>query len=1372
MALYTRSLACVLRNGATPVAAAPAVQRLEIPQDSDAEVLLSIVDEAGAPVDITNAPITFTIKLTAAASTAVVSRLAVVTDGEAGLAVVQLAQLDTAFASGSYFYDVQLEEAGSGLRTQVVPYSPFSLLPSLGRVGAPVDSLVPSAVVAYGLPTLAGNAGRVLSTNGTGLTWVNAGAGGGGSAHIIQSNGVSQVDRSNLNFNSPLVASDDSVNDQTDVSLATTGPGAVTTGGGANFINSITTDAFGRVASLSVGTPVVSAYTNVKNSSGGSLAQRTNLKFDGGFSVADTAPDTVITLQSVGTPGTYSSVTTDSFGRVTAGTNPGYLTSAFYQTVKNSAGAGVAQRGALKFGTDFAVIDSAPDTVLSLASNALTVTAGTGLAGGGSVALGSSTTLSLPATGPGATTTGGGTAFINTIQTDAQGRIVALTTGVPSTGASGYSLIQGNGTPLTQRTTFNVLPRLVAADDAPNSATTLDLASGVATPGTYSSLTVDTYGRVTAGSNPGFLTSAFYQTVKNTAGTASTQRSVLKFDGGFTVADVSSETVVALNATGVSAGTFTSLTVGTDGRVTAATNPGFLTQAYATIKNSAGTAQTQRSSVKFGTDFAVSDSSPDTVIALASNSLTVTAGTGLTDGGLVALGGSVSLSLPATGPGAGTSGGGASYINSVTLDAQGRVTALTTGTPSGGGSGYTTVQANGSALTQRAILNVLPRLTTADDGTSKTTLDLASGIVSTGTYTSVTVDTYGRVTAGTNPGFLTSAFYQTVKNSAGTGQTQRANLKFDSGFAVADSTPDTVVSLSTTGVGAGTYTSVTVATDGRVTAGSNPGFLTSAFYQTVQANGSDLTQRAKLNVLPRLTAADNGTLTTLDLTSGVVSTGTYSSVTVDTYGRVTAGTNPGYLTAAYVLVKDSTGTGATARANLKFGSAFTVTDTTPDTVVTLSDTGVSASTYTSVTVDAKGRVTAGTSPGFLTSAFYQTVKDSTGTGATQRANVKFGSNFVITDTSPDTVITLSTTGVSASTYTSVTVDTFGRVTAGSNPSVFYQTIKNSAGTGQTQRSVLKFDAGFTLADVGSETVVSLAGGGGGSGTVTSITAGTGLSASPSSPITTSGTLSVDQSFTPTWTGTHTYSALQTWSADNTYDIGDATHRAANIFTRNLKAGANQLVIQSSIANGSTPAIVFNSGATFSTNKVFDFRNNGVSMMDIYAQGGTSYIEMNDGTTGVNVGYIAWSSGGISFYNGGQSYTFGAGNNVANLGSSTFNIKTISCYQYLGVEQTITVTTTGALTINPTLGEVVRIVLQNSPGSCTLSAGAAGQVIRIEWIQDATGGRSLPSTGNMTNFRLGATGTGLTSTASKRDIWTMMYDATNALWYEVARVQNL
>ena len=150
------------------------------------------------------------------------------------------------------------------------------------------------------------------------------------------------------------------------------------------------------------------------------------------------------------------------------------------------------------------------------------------------------------------------------------------------------------------------------------------------------------------------------------------------------------------------------------------------------------------------------------------------------------------------------------------------------------------------------------------------------------------------------------------------------------------------------------------------------------------------------------------TLDVISLVSGVVSAGTYPKVTVDTYGRVTAGTTlsasdvpsldwgkitsgkpttlAGYgitdaqsadadLTAiaglsgtSGILKKTAadtwtldTSTYLTANQSITLSGAVTGSGTTAITT-TLADSGASAGTYKSVTVTAKGLVTGGTNP--------------------------------------------------------------------------------------------------------------------------------------------------------------------------------------------------------------------------------------------------------------------------------------------------------------------------------------------------------------------------------------------------------------------------
>jgi hypothetical protein len=111
---------------------------------------------------------------------------------------------------------------------------------------------------------------------------------------------------------------------------------------------------------------------------------------------------------------------------------------------------------------------------------------------------------------------------------------------------------------------------------------------------------------------------------------------------------------------------------------------------------------------------------PTTGLVLATRS--VLAGAGLTGGG--ALSADLTLGLASVGPGAGTIGGGGNVVTSVTLDAQGRVTAATSAAPAA--TGYTTIEnPNGTPLTQRQIMAFSSAFSTADV-TDTTNIDLAN----------------------------------------------------------------------------------------------------------------------------------------------------------------------------------------------------------------------------------------------------------------------------------------------------------------------------------------------------------------------------------------------------------------------------------------------------------------------------------------------------------------------------------------------------------------------------------------------------------------------------------------------------------------------
>jgi phage-related tail fiber protein len=434
-------------------------------------------------------------------------------------------------------------------------------------------------------------------------------------------------------------------------------------------------------------------------------------------------------------------------------------------------------------------------------------------------------------------------------------------------------------------------------------------------------------------------------------------------------------------------------------------------------------------------------------------------------------------------------------------------------------------------------------------GTTSLALTLANSGVTAGTYFKTTVDAKGRVTAGTNPTTLVG-FGITDGQPINTNLTAVANLTQNGIVVKTTGTTATVVAITGTagrvvvssgdglsgnpvidlgasGVGAGTYKSVTVDTYGRVVAGTNPSTLTTfGITDAVNKNGDSMIGNLVMPSGTRIVLADlpvNGTDAANKnyVDASIAGLSWKQAVKVATAGNIALTglqtiDNVGVAIGDLVLVKSQTNpaengiyvvaVGAWTRSTsfdqaaeipgaatlVEFGtlyenSGFVCTTQAPVTVGTtainfvqfngasgvvpgtglvkngntlmvafgagmtelptndiginvyplgglllttdgstssssvsaqlaLSNTGVAGGSYNTVTVDTKGRVTAGSNAAYLLGNQNITVTgDATGSGATAIA------------------LTLANTGVAAGTYKSVQVDTKGRVVAGANP---------------------------------------------------------------------------------------------------------------------------------------------------------------------------------------------------------------------------------------------------------------------------------------------------------------------------------------------------
>lgn len=251
-----------------------------------------------------------------------------------------------------------------------------------------------------------GTNGYVLTMVSGAPLWAAPTGGGGGSGHTIQNSGLALTTRTNLNFTSGLAAQDDAPNNASKAIIDLT-YSFVWTGAHSwldnNFAIKDNSDPSKilnfQLSALSTATTRTYTWPDVT----GTVAL-----IDGGQTFTSAVWNASVIGSTYGGAGTVNGILkANGSGTVSAAT-PGtdYLVTAYYQTIRDSAGTGQTQEPSLKFSASFALTDSAAVstnvaianagiTLAMLASSSVTLNTGAnfGMTTPGAMTLGSTYTI-------------------------------------------------------------------------------------------------------------------------------------------------------------------------------------------------------------------------------------------------------------------------------------------------------------------------------------------------------------------------------------------------------------------------------------------------------------------------------------------------------------------------------------------------------------------------------------------------------------------------------------------------------------------------------------------------------------------------------------------------------------------------------------------------------------------------------------------------------------------------------------------------------------------------------------------------------------------------------------------------------------------